>query len=90
MFVQVITGKTSQPAQVRAALDRWVEQLAPGATGWLGSTAGVTEDGRLVALARFESEGQGLLCPRQIDRVQARALDRVRRHPHHLPRARHR
>ena len=24
--------------------------------GWLGSTAGVTEDGQLVALARFESE----------------------------------
>ena len=28
----------------------------PGATGWLGSTAGVTEDGRFIALARFESE----------------------------------
>jgi hypothetical protein len=56
MFVQVITGKTSNAAQVRAALDRWVEELAPGAEGWLGSTAGVTEDGRLVALARFESE----------------------------------
>jgi len=55
MFVQVITGKTSNAAQVRAAMDRWVEELAPGAEGWLGSTAGVTEDGRLVALARFES-----------------------------------
>ena len=32
------------------------KDLAPGAEGWLGSTAGVTEDGRLVALARFESE----------------------------------
>jgi hypothetical protein len=56
MFIQVITGKTSKAAQVRTALDRWVEVLAPGADGWLGSTAGVTEDGRLVALARFESE----------------------------------
>ena len=28
----------------------------PGATGWLGSTAGVTDDGRFIALARFESE----------------------------------
>ena len=27
----------------------------PGATGWLGSTAGVTEDGHLLVLARFES-----------------------------------
>jgi hypothetical protein len=56
MFVQVITGKTSDAAQVRAAFDRWVDELAPGAEGWLGSTAGVTADGRLVALARFESE----------------------------------
>ena len=56
MFVQVITGKTSKAAEVRAAVDRWEKDLAPGAEGWLGSTAGVTEDGRLVALARFESE----------------------------------
>jgi hypothetical protein len=56
MFVQVITGKTSNPGRVRDVFDRWVEELAPGAPGWLGSTAGVTEDGRLVALARFESE----------------------------------
>jgi hypothetical protein len=56
MFVQVITGKVSDPAAVHAALDRWIAELAPGAAGWLGSTAGVTDDGRLVALARFESE----------------------------------
>jgi hypothetical protein len=56
MFVQVIRGQVTDPEQVHAALDRWSEQLAPGAAGWLGSTAGVTEDGRFVALARFESE----------------------------------
>lgn len=56
MFVQVITGTTSNATQLRAAFDRWMEDLAPGAEGFLGSTAGVTEDGRLVALARFESE----------------------------------
>jgi len=55
MFVQVIEGQVSEPEQVHATLDRWSEQLAAGATGWLGSTAGVTEDGRFVALARFES-----------------------------------
>jgi hypothetical protein len=37
-------------------MDRWARELAPGATGWLGSTGGVTEDGRFIALARFESE----------------------------------
>jgi hypothetical protein len=56
MFVQVIQGHVSDAAQVRAQLDRWVAELAPGATGWLGSTSGVTDDGQAVALARFESE----------------------------------
>jgi hypothetical protein len=55
MFVQVIRGQVSDPGQVHAALDRWSGQLAAGAPGWLGSTAGVTEDGRFVALARFDS-----------------------------------
>lgn len=56
MFVQVIQGRTSDPAKMRAQLDKWVAELAPGATGWLGSTAGVTDDGQAIALARFESE----------------------------------
>jgi hypothetical protein len=56
MFVQVIQGQVSDPGQVRAALDRWAEELAPGADGWLGSTAGVTDDGRFIAVARFETE----------------------------------
>jgi hypothetical protein len=55
MFVQVIRGRVSGPEQVHAALDRWSGQLAAGAAGWLGSTSGVTGDGRFVALARFES-----------------------------------
>ncbi|MDQ3093379.1 MAG: hypothetical protein M3R46_17325 [Actinomycetota bacterium] len=56
MFVQVVQGQVSDAGQVRSALDRWAQELAPGASGWLGTTAGVTEDGRLLALARFESE----------------------------------
>src|SRR5213080_617605 len=56
MFVQVIRGEVSDPEQVRAAFDRWSLQLAAGAPGWLGTTAGVTGDGRFVGLARFESE----------------------------------
>jgi hypothetical protein len=56
VFVQVIQGQVSDPEQARAALDRWARELAPRAGGWLGSTAGVTEDGRFIALARFESE----------------------------------
>jgi hypothetical protein len=56
MFIQVIKGHVADAAPVRAHLDRWVAEVAPGAQGWLGSTAGVTDDGLLVALARFESE----------------------------------
>jgi hypothetical protein len=56
MFVQVIRGETTEPQELRAAFDTWSEQLASGATGWLGSTAGVTEDGRFIGIARFESE----------------------------------
>ena len=56
MFAQVIQGKTSNPEELDAALNRWLKDLAPGATGWLGSTSGVTEDGRAIAVVRFESE----------------------------------
>jgi hypothetical protein len=56
MFVQVIEATTSDPAAVRAAMDRWMQELAPGATGWLGSTAGMTPDGRMVAVVRFDTE----------------------------------
>jgi hypothetical protein len=56
VFVQVIQGQVSDAGKVRAAMERWVQDLAPGAAGWLGSTAGVTDDGRFIALVRFESE----------------------------------
>jgi hypothetical protein len=56
MFVQEIRGRVADPEAVHAAFDAWSRQLAPGAQGWLGSTAGVTEDGRFIALARFDSE----------------------------------
>ena len=56
MFVQVIQGPVADPEQIHAAFERWLKELAPGAEGWLGSTAGVTEDGTFVGLARFESQ----------------------------------
>ena len=55
MFVQVIQGQVADEEGLRDGMDRWVQELAPGATGWLGSTGGVTEDGTFIALARFES-----------------------------------
>ena len=56
MFVQVIEGRVQDAAALRAAIDDWFKQVSPGAIGWLGSTGGVTEDGRAIALVRFESE----------------------------------
>lgn len=56
MFVQVIQGRVSDAEQVKAHLDKWDAEVAPGAEGYLGSTGGVTDDGQLIALVRFESE----------------------------------
>lgn len=56
MFVQVIQGKVKDKEAARERLSSWVSELGPSAAGWLGSTGGVTEDGTLVLLARFESE----------------------------------
>src|SRR5262249_29424310 len=55
MFVQVIEGRVSDREGLRRQMDKWMTDLRPGATGFLGSTAGVTDDGKGIALARFES-----------------------------------
>jgi hypothetical protein len=55
MFAQLIQGRTSDAEAVRTALDNWMQEVQPGSVGWLGSTIGVADDGRFVAVARFES-----------------------------------
>jgi hypothetical protein len=55
MFIQVIQGMCSDEAMLRRHMDRWREQLAPGAEGWLGGTYGMTDDGQFVGVVRFES-----------------------------------
>lgn len=56
MFIQVIQGKVKDEQVLRDALDRWNKDLLPGADGYLGTTAGVTDDDSFVAIARFESK----------------------------------
>jgi hypothetical protein len=56
MFVQVIEGRTSDPAGVIEHGERWQQEVRPGAIGYLGVTAGVTADGRTIAVVRFEDE----------------------------------
>lgn len=55
MFVQVIQGHVSDRTEIRDALNSWMQDLAPGAEGWLGTTAGVTTDDTFIAFVRFES-----------------------------------
>lgn len=55
MFVQFIEGSVTDAQALRDQLERWQEQCADGAIGWLGTTAGVTADGSAFLAARFES-----------------------------------
>jgi hypothetical protein len=56
VFVQIMEARLGDAEAVKRVLDRWEAELRPGAAGFLGSTGGVTADGRLILLARFESE----------------------------------
>jgi hypothetical protein len=60
MFVQVIQGKVTDRTALRQAMDRWLNELAPSSIGWLGSTGGVTEDGRFILFARFSSAEEAM------------------------------
>jgi hypothetical protein len=55
MFVQVYQGPVSDPSLLESQWLRWDVELRPGATGFLGATAGIAPDGYFYALARFES-----------------------------------
>lgn len=54
MFVQVLRGRSTDRDRIMGLLDRWKAELSPGADGWLGSTAGITQDDRFIASFRFE------------------------------------
>lgn len=54
MFIQTIQGRCTRHDELRAVLDRWPEELAPGADGWLGGTYGFTDDDQFIAVVRFE------------------------------------
>jgi hypothetical protein len=55
MFVQVIEGRVADREGLRRQIDRWMNELRPGASGFLGETGGVTDDGHGIVIARFES-----------------------------------
>jgi hypothetical protein len=55
MFVQVIQGKVQDAELLLRQTERWATEVKPGVQGYLGSTGGVTADGRSIWLARFQS-----------------------------------
>jgi hypothetical protein len=56
MFVQIIEGQVADRDLLVTQMERWLRDLRPGAEGYLGSTGGVTPDGRGILLACFETE----------------------------------
>ncbi|MBP2214518.1 hypothetical protein JOJ87_004862 [Rhodococcus ruber] len=56
MFIQVWQGKVRDEQGLKDCLQRWTDELRPGAVGYLGSTSGFSDDGTFVSVARFESE----------------------------------
>jgi hypothetical protein len=55
VFIQIIQGTVTDPQALRLSTARWQAEIKPGADGYLGSTSGVTPDGRSITLVRFES-----------------------------------
>lgn len=70
MFMQVLRGRAIDPDGVLRELDRWTEELSESAEGWLGCTAGVTDDERFIGSFRFESAE---LAQRNSDRPEQTA-----------------
>jgi hypothetical protein len=55
MFVQVIEGRAADVDGMKRLMERWIEELRPGAEGHLGTTVGVAAEGHAIAVVRFES-----------------------------------
>jgi hypothetical protein len=56
VFIQIIQGKCLRRDELRAQVDAWRNELSAGASGWLGTTAGFTDDDTFLAVVRFDSE----------------------------------
>lgn len=56
MFVQIIQGTVTDADALQRSVERWRKEIKPGAHGYLGSTGGVTPDGRGITMVRFGSE----------------------------------
>jgi hypothetical protein len=55
MFVQVIEGRVRDAGGLERQWQTWMQELAPHAVGWVGSTDSITPEHRFIAAVRFES-----------------------------------
>jgi hypothetical protein len=69
MFIRIIQGRATNPPGIRRDLGRWQRLLAADADGWLGSTAGITQDGWSITVVHFASAAQ---AHRNSDRPEQR------------------
>lgn len=69
MFAQVITGTLKDRSLFEEREAIWRSELRPTASGFLGSTSGVTSDGTFVLVARFESEASARLNSERPEQV---------------------
>lgn len=53
MFWYSIEGRVADPAELKRQHQRWLQDVAPGARGWLGNTSGVTDDGFAFLTAHY-------------------------------------
>jgi len=60
MFIQVIQAKSSRQDEVRTLMREWSEMTDDGTSGFLGSTAGFTDDGTFINVVRFESREKAM------------------------------
>ena len=58
MFAQVIRAKVLDAQAVANQFRRWESEVAAGMSGWHDMTGGVTGEGDLIAVTRFESAEQ--------------------------------
>jgi hypothetical protein len=59
MFIQVVTGTALDADGIRSHLEQRERLLRLSAVGYLGTTSGVTDEGRFVSVTRYESREAG-------------------------------
>lgn len=70
MFIQIIQGRCTRHDEMRTLADRWLEEVAPGARGWLGGTYGFTDDNMFVGVVRFEDREMATANSRRDEQTQ--------------------